>query len=186
MLNWKENVLPSLEEQRSVQSAQTFLAPIGPRQPWGKEEILAVAQNHALLSVTLIATAVTLLLTGYTLHACSLNSYSGVAADSCWQMRCSIHATFQLWGFFFLAACLADRVGKKSALTEHYIIKNGSGVCSWNIVIDGVKNSQRRGRNVYTVRDSVVNRWLGAFQLKQDSVEKKKAAAAPESKGAQR
>lgn len=40
--------------------------------------------------------------------------------------------------------------------------------------MDGVKNMQRRGLGVHTLRDSVVNRWLGAFQLKQDSVKKKK------------
>lgn len=40
---------------------------------------------------------------------------------------------------------------------------------------------QWQGLDVYTLRDSVVNKWLGAFQLKQDSVNKKAAAG-----GAQR
>ncbi len=42
--------------------------------------------------------------------------------------------------------------------------------------MDGVKNMQCRGLTVHTLRDCVVNRWLGAFQLKQDSVKKKAAA----------
>lgn len=58
-------------------------------------------------------------------------------------------------------------------MIERYIIEAGSGLCR-NIAIDGVKNMQCRGLDVYTARDSVVNRWLGAFQLKQDSVKKKK------------
>lgn len=43
--------------------------------------------------------------------------------------------------------------------------------------MDGVKNMQCRGLGVHTLRDSVVNRWLGAFQLKQDSAKKRETAA---------
>lgn len=143
MLKWKWQALPSSKEQWSVQSAQTFPALINPGEPWGLPRIVPSWLSHWQQQ------QVTPLLTrDCTPRARTCNSYSGIATDSCWQYN------FPTLNLLF-ATRFADSVKKEiHALIERYIIEDGLSLCSWNIAIDGVKNMQHKGLNVYTERQS--------------------------------
>lgn len=80
-------LIPSPEEQWSVQS-------LARPESWGRRDIGSWhAQNSAILTVMLTATASDTI-TNKGLHAFSIDKYSGIAADSCWQIVSSIGTTF--------------------------------------------------------------------------------------------
>lgn len=80
------------------------------------------AQNSAVVTVTLTATASDTIANKRLYFT---YGYSGIAADSCWQMGSSIHATF--WGFFLQLVLLIvwKRGEKNHVLIERFIIEDG-------------------------------------------------------------